>query len=55
MNNITNNAFKHKNGATRYIYIKLGRNKSYFTSDPFRGDSKYTANEICKMIGVFGG
>ena len=27
MNNIINNAFKHKNGATRYIYIKVGRNK----------------------------
>ena len=34
MNNIINNAFKHKNGATRYTHIKVGRNKSYFTSDP---------------------
>ena len=32
MNNIINNAFKHKNGATRYTHIKVGRNKSYFTS-----------------------
>ena len=41
MNSIINNAFKHKNGATRYTYIKVCRNKSYFTSD---------ANDICKMI-----
>ena len=34
MNNIVNNAFEHKNGATRYTHIKVGRNKSYFTSDP---------------------
>ena len=27
-------AFKHKNGATQYTHIKVGRNKSYFTSDP---------------------
>ena len=49
MNNIINNAFKHKNGATRYIHIKVGRNKSYFTSDPLNGDNKYTANDTCKM------
>ena len=28
MNNIINNAFKHKNEATRYTYIKVGRNES---------------------------
>ena len=50
MNNIINNAFKHKNGATRYTHIKVGKNKSYFTSDPLNGDNKYTANDICKMI-----
>ena len=50
MNNIINNAFKHKNGATRYTHIKVGRNKSHFTSDPSNGDNKYTANDICKMI-----
>ena len=50
MNNIINNAFKHKNGATRYTHIKVGRNKSYFTSDHLIGDNKYTANDICKMI-----
>ena len=49
-NNIINNAFKHKNGATRYTHIKVGRNKSYFTSDPLNGDNKYTANDLCKMI-----
>ena len=47
--NIINNAFKHKNGATQYTYIKVGRNRSYSTSDPLNGDNKYTANEICKM------
>ena len=50
MNSIMNNAFKYKNGATRYTHIKVGRNKSYFTSDPLNGDNKYTANDICKMI-----
>ena len=49
MNNITNNAFKQKNGATRYTQIKVGRNKNYFTSDPLNGDNKYTANDFCKM------
>ena len=50
MNNIINNAFKHKNGATRYTHIKVGRNKSYFTNDPLNGDNKCTASDICKMI-----
>ena len=50
MNSITNNAFKHKNGGTRYTHIKVCRNKSYFTSDPLNGDNKYTADDICKMI-----
>ena len=50
MNSIINNAFKYKNGATLYTQIKVGRNKSYFTSDPLNGDNKYTANDICKMI-----
>ena len=50
MNSIINNAFKHKNGATRYTHIKVCRNKSYFTSDPLNDDNKYTANDICKMI-----
>ena len=49
MNNITNNPLKHKNGATRYTHIKVGRNKSYFTSDPLNGDNKYIANDICKV------
>ena len=52
MNSIINNAFKHKNGATRYTHVKVCRNKSYFTSDPLNGDNKYTANDICKMIEV---
>ena len=30
--------------------IKVGRSKSYFTSDPLNGDNKYTASDICKMI-----
>ena len=50
MNSIINNAFKYKNGATRYTHLKVGRNKNYFTSDPLNGDNKYTANDICKMI-----
>ena len=50
MSSIINNAFKYKNGATQHTHIKVGRNKSYFTSDPLNGDNKYTANDICKMI-----
>ena len=50
MNSIINNAFKHKNGATRYTHIKVCTNNSYFTSDPLNGDNKYTADDICKMI-----
>ena len=49
MNSIINNAFKHKNGATRYAHIKVCRNKSYFTSDPLNGANKYPANDICNM------
>ena len=49
MNNIISNVFKHKNGATRYTHIKVGRNKSYFSNDPLNGDNKYTASDICKM------
>ena len=52
MNNITDNAFRHKNGAARYTHIKVGRNKSCFSSDPLDGDNKYTASDICKMIEV---
>ena len=52
MNKIINNAFKHKNGPTRYSDIKVCRNKSYFTNDPLNGDNKYTANDICKMTEV---
>ena len=50
MNYIINNAFKYKNGATRYTHIKVGRNKRYFTSYPLNGDNKYNASDICKMI-----
>ena len=49
MNNIVNNAFKHKSGATQCTHIKVGRNKSYFTNDPLHCANKYTANDICKM------
>ena len=48
-NNVINSAFKHKNGATRYTHIKVARNKSYFINDPWNGDNKYTANDICEM------
>ena len=50
MNNITNNALTHKYGTVRHTQIKVGRDKSYFTNDPFNGDNKYTVNDICKMI-----
>ena len=47
-NSITN-AFKHKNGATRYTHLKVGSNKSYFSNDVLNGDNKYTANDISKV------
>ena len=50
MNNIINNVFKHKNRATRYTRIKVGRNKSYFTNDPLNGNNKYSTSGICKML-----
>ena len=50
MNSIINNAFKYKNGATRYTHIKVGRNKSCFTSDFLNSDNKCNANDICKII-----
>ena len=50
MNSIINNSVIHKNRATRYTHIKVGKNKSYFTNDRLNGDNKYTANNICKMI-----
>ena len=50
MNSIINNAYKYKNGPTRYTHVKVGRIKSYFTSDLSNGDNKYTVNDICKMI-----
>ena len=48
MNNIINNAFKHRDGATRYTHIKVGRNKSYFTIKALTCDKKYSASDICK-------
>ena len=50
INNIINNAFKHKNRATRFTHVKAGRNKNYFTNDPSNGDNKYTSSDICKMM-----
>ena len=52
MNIIINNAFKCKNGATRYTHIKVGRNKSYFTSDPLNGDNKYIYYKYVTMTSV---
>ena len=48
MNNIINNAFKHRNEDTQCTHIKVGRNKSYFICDPLNCDNKYTASDICK-------
>ena len=50
LDNIINNAFKHKNRAAGYTHIKVGRNKSYFNNSPLDDDNKYTANDIRKMI-----
>ena len=46
MNNIINNAFKHKNEAIQYTHIKIGKNKNYFTNDPLNGDNKYTSSVL---------
>ena len=53
MNNIINNAVKHRNGATRYTHIKVGRNESYFANDPLNGHNKYPSSNICKMVKFF--
>ena len=53
MNSVRNNAFKYKNEAKRYTHMKVGRHKSYFTSDPLNVDNRYTANDICKMMEFF--
>ena len=51
MNNMINNAFKHKMELhDTHTHIKVGRNKIYFTSDPVNGDNKYTANEIIEFL-----
>ena len=50
MNNTISNAFKDKNGATRYTHIKVGRDENYFTNDRLNGDNNYTANDICEMV-----
>ena len=51
MINIINNALKHKNGATRYTHIKVGRNKSNFTSDPFCKMIKFLVDNIYVRFG----
>ena len=50
MNNVINNAFKHKMGLHHTPTSKFSRNKSCFTNDPLNGYNKYTASDICKMI-----
>ena len=50
MNNIINNAFKHKMELHDTPTSKLAEMKCYFTSDPLNRDIQYTANDICKMI-----
>ena len=52
MNNIMNNAFKHKNGVAQYNNIKVSRDKSYFTNGHLNGNNKYTANDICKVTEI---
>ena len=41
MNNIINDAFENKNGATRYTHIKVGRNKSNLVREIFKWLGKY--------------
>ena len=45
MNNIRNNAFKHKNLAAQTSTSKLAEIKH----DPLNGDNKYIVNDICQM------
>ena len=49
MRNIINNAFKRKMEPHNTPTSNLAENNC-FTSDPLNGDSKYTVNDICKMI-----
>ena len=48
MNNIINNAFKHKMELYDTPTPKLAEMKAIFTNDLY--DNKYTANDNCKMI-----
>ena len=54
ISNLVHNAFRQKDGSVRYTHIKVTRAKGYFTHDISGGrDSKYTADNICKMIEFF--
>ena len=51
ISNLVYNAFRKKDGSVRYTYIRVTREKGYFTHD-INGsrDGMYTADNICKMI-----
>ena len=46
MNNVINNAFKHKMEPHDAPTSKVDRNKRYFTNDPLNGDKKYTFSDV---------
>ena len=50
ISNLVHNDFRKKDGRVRHIYIKVTREKGYFTHINGGGDGMYTADNICKMI-----
>ena len=54
ISHLIHNAFRKKNGSARYTHIKVTRSKGHFTHNiNGNGDSKYTADKICKMFEIF--
>ena len=47
---IIRNSFIHKNGNRRYKYSVLGRKRPYFVKEHFGPKSKYTEEDIIKML-----
>ena len=47
---IIRNSFIHKNGNRRYNYLVLGREGPYFVSEHSDSKSKYTEEDIVRML-----
>ena len=45
-----NNAFKKKDGSTRYTHIEVGQRQGYFINPINGGGEKMYTDQICNMI-----